>query len=227
VIVVLAIFLICLPLRHIILNRPFTLCYFNEVSGGIHSAAERYELDINNQSSRVAEQWLTEYLKGVRDSLNMDTEQQHKQSVQQGENTSKMRETQNDSQLSSIQPCIAKVYTNGNEAFCQALAKENADIQVIHAEVHSLDDLEGDYYILFGNRTGLFKQIDRSFNTIDLEKVPIVSFFKKNQNLGNKKSKTSSLEKKDNNNKIYSHEKNHIDSSNDLHGEYGDGTAGD
>lgn len=179
VIVVLAIFLICLPLRHIILNRPFTLCYFNEVSGGIHSAAERYELDINNQSSRVAEQWFTEYLKGVRDSLNMDTEQQHKQSVQQGENTSKMRETQNDSQLSSIQPCIAKVYTNGNEAFCQALAKENADIQVIHAEVHSLDELEGDYYILFGNRTGLFKQIDRSFKTIDLEKVPIVSFFQK------------------------------------------------
>ena len=179
VIVVLAIFLICLPLRHIILNRPFTLCYFNEVSGGIHSAAERYELDINNQSSRVAEQWFTEYLKGVRDSLNMDTEQQHKQSVQQGENTSKMRETQNDSQLSSIQPCIAKVYTNGNEAFCQARAKENADIQVIHAEVHSLDELEGDYYILFGNRTGLFKQIDRSFKTIDLEKVPIVSFFQK------------------------------------------------
>lgn len=179
VIVILAIFLICLPLRHVILNRPFTLCYFNEVSGGIHSAAERYELDINNQSSRVAEQWFTEYFKGVRDSLNVEAEQQQKHAVQQGENTSQKEETQQDSQLSSTRPRIVTVYTNGNEAFCQALAKGNADIQVFYAEIHSLDELEGDYYILFGNRTGLFKQIDRSFKTIDLEKVPIVSFFQK------------------------------------------------
>lgn len=179
VIVILAIFLICLPLRHVILNRPFTLCYFNEVSGGIHSAAERYELDINNQSSRVAEQWFTEYFKGVRDSLNVEAEQQQKHAVQQGENTSQKEETQQGSQLSSTRPRIVTVYTNGNEAFCQALAKGNADIQVFYAEIHSLDELEGDYYILFGNRTGLFKQIDRSFKTIDLEKVPIVSFFQK------------------------------------------------
>lgn len=189
VIVALAIFLVCLPLRHIIFNRPFTLCYFNEVSGGIHNAAERYELDINSQSSTVAEQWFTEYYKGVRDSLNIVAEQQQDSLLLYGD-TLEMLEKEIDTQLQALQMKPASVYTNANEAFCQMLTSNNPDLQVIRSDVHSLDDLEGDFYILFGNRTGLFKQIDSAFYTIDLERVPIVSFFKKKKNQNTEQQKS-------------------------------------
>lgn len=177
VIVALAFFLTCLPLRHVIFNRPLTLCYFNEISGGIHNAAERYELDINNQSSKVAEQWFTQYFKAQQDSIQLQE---------------KRRRELLRAQLDSMGVCIAydsvfvrptldtfDVYTNGNEAFCQSLSDDNPRLRVYRADVHSLEEFEGDFYILFGNRTGLFKQTDSAFYTIDLERVPIVSFFKK------------------------------------------------
>jgi len=196
VIVVLALFLVSLPLRHVIFNRPLTLCYFNEVSGGIHNAAERYELDINNQSSKVAEQWFAQYMAGVQDSLDLEREQQMDSLLLYIDSVA-MDAQEVDSLLFTMKADSVSVYTNGSEAFCQMLSEENLRLSVIRADVHSMGELEGDYYILFGNRTGLFKQIDSAFYTIDLERVPVVSFFKKNENLGNKNEKITSLEEKE------------------------------
>lgn len=196
VIVVLALFLVSLPLRHVIFNRPLTLCYFNEVSGGIHNAAERYELDINNQSSKVAEQWFAQYMAGVQDSLDLEREQQMDSLLLYIDSVA-MDAQEVDSLLFTMKTDSVSVYTNGSEAFCQMLSEENLRLSVIRADVHSMGELEGDYYILFGNRTGLFKQIDSAFYTIDLERVPVVSFFKKNENLGNKNEKITSLEEKE------------------------------
>lgn len=193
VIVSLAFFLTCLPLRHVIFNRPLTLCYFNEVSGGIHNAAERYELDINNQSSKVAEQWFAQYMTGVQDSLDIERERQMDSLLLYVDSMALDLQSL-DSLMYAMEPDTVSVYTNGSEAFCQMLSGENLRLSVIRADVHSMDELEGDYYILFGNRTGLFKQIDSAFYTIDLERVPVVSFFKKNKNLGNKNEKITSLE---------------------------------
>lgn len=192
VIVVLAIFLAALPLRHVIFNRPLTLCYFNEVSGGIHNAAERYELDINNQSSKVAEQWFAQYMAGVQDSLDIERERQMDSLLLYVDSMALDMQSL-DSLMYAMEPDTVSVYTNGSEAFCQMLSGENLRLSVIRADVHSMDELEGDYYILFGNRTGLFKQIDSAFYTIDLERVPVVSFFKKNKNLGNKNEEITSL----------------------------------
>ena len=193
VIVVLAFFLTCLPLRHVIFNRPLTLCYFNEVSGGIHNAAGRYELDVNNQSSKVAEQWFAQYMTGIQDSLDLEKEQQMDSVLLYVDSMASDMQSL-DSLLLAMKSDSVSVYTNGNEAFCQMLLEENLRLSVIRADVHSMDELEGDYYILFGNRTGLFKQIDSAFYTIDLERVPVVSFFKKNKNLGNKNEEITSLE---------------------------------
>jgi hypothetical protein len=195
VIVGLAIFLAALPLRHVIFNRPLTLCYFNEVSGGIHNAAERYELDINNQSSKVAEQWFAQYMAGVQDSLDLEREQQMDSLLLYMDSVA-MDVLSVDSLQFAMKADSVLVYTNGNEAFCQMLSGENLRLSVIRDDVHTMDELEGDYYILFGNRTGLFKQIDSAFYTIDLERVPVVSFFRKNKNLGNKNEIITSLEKK-------------------------------
>lgn len=187
VIVALAFFLTCLPLRHIIFNRPLTLCYFNEVSGGIHNAADRYSLDVNNQSSKVAEQWFTQFYTAQQDSLLALRKQQHDRLRAQLDSMGIYN--QYDSLLYTIKIDTAEVYTNGNEAFCSSLADDNPTLRVYHAEVHSIEELEGDYYILFGNQTGLFKQIDSAFYTIDLERVPLVSFFKKDKNRNNMQQK--------------------------------------
>ena len=187
VIVALAFFLTCLPLRHIIFNRPLTLCYFNEVSGGIHNAADRYSLDVNNQSSKVAEQWFTQFYTAQQDSLLALQKQQHDRLRAQLDSMGIYN--QYDSLLYTIKIDTAEVYTNGNEAFCSSLADDNPTLRVYHAEVHSIEELEGDYYILFGNQTGLFKQIDSAFYTIDLERVPLVSFFKKDKNRNNMQQK--------------------------------------
>jgi hypothetical protein len=188
VIVALAFFLTCLPLRHIIFNRPLTLCYFNEISGGIHNAAERYTLDVNNQSSKVAEQWFTQYYTTQQDSLlNLQ-----KQQLDLLHSTLDSMGISNpyDSLSYALIIDTAEVYTNGNEAFCRSLANDNPSLRVYRAEVHSIEDLEGDYYILFGNQTGLFKQIDSAFYTIDLERIPIVSFFRKEKNTNEMQQKS-------------------------------------
>ena len=187
VIVAMAFFLTCLPLRHIIFNRPLTLCYFNEVSGGIHNAADSYSLDVNYQSSKVAEQWFTQYYIAQQDS--MLAMQKQRQDQLRAQLDSMGIYNQYDSLLYVIRMDTAEVYTNGNEAFCSSLAEDNPTLRVYHAEVHSIEELEGDYYILFGNRTGLFKQIDSAFYTIDLERVPVVSFFKKEKNINNMQQK--------------------------------------
>ena len=181
VIVALAFFLTCLPLRHIIFNRPLTLCYFNEISGGIHNAAERYTLDVNYQSSKVAEQWFTQYYTAQQDSMQVFQKQQ--QDMFRAQLDSMGIYHPYDSLFMTLNVDTADVYTNGNEAFCSTLADDNPTLRVYRAEVHSIEELEGDYYILFGNMTGLFKQTDSAFYTIDLERVPVVSFFKKEKNI--------------------------------------------
>lgn len=196
VIVVMAVFLTCLPLRHVIFNRPLTLCYFNEVSGGIHNAAERYELDINNQSSKVAEQWFAQYLATAQDSLDFEKDQLRDSLLLNVDSMAADLHSL-DSLLMALEPDSVSIFTNGNEAFCQMLSEEDLRLSVFRADVHSMDELEGDYYILFGNRTGLFKHIDSAFYTIDLERVPVVSFFKKNKNHGNKNEEITSIGEKE------------------------------
>lgn len=176
VIVALALFLTCLPLRHIILNRPLTLCYFNEVSGGIHNAAERYDLELNSQSSVVAEKWFTQYYTIQKDSL-IQSEWQRKDSLLAMMDSLEIQAL--DSSFYQLVLDTPVVYTNGNPAFCSFLQGNNPDLKVVYATIHSLNELPGDYYILFGNQTDLFKHTENAFHTIDLERVPIVSFFKK------------------------------------------------
>lgn len=61
--VVLAIvaFLSIMPLRHILINSPFTSLYFNEISGGIHNAYAKYDLDSNFEVNKTANAWVKEY----------------------------------------------------------------------------------------------------------------------------------------------------------------------
>ena len=190
VIVAMAFFLTCLPLRHIIFNRPLTLCYFNEVSGGIHNAAARYELDLNNQSSQMAKQWFTEYYTACQDSVKKHEQDQRERLRLQLDS---LGINMSDSVFFESQTEKVEVYTNGNEAFCQLLSEDNPGLRVFRADVQSMDELEGDYYILFGNRTGLFKQTESAFYIIDLERIPMVSFFKKNkkQDIGQQKAENS------------------------------------
>lgn len=189
VIVGLALFLTCLPLRHIVLNRPLTLCYYNEISGGIHNAASRYALDVNGQSTKVAEQWFSDYYAHQRDSLLQEAQSRRDSLLSQMDSTmiAELDSTFYETYLDSV-----SVYTNGNEAFCYTLKSNNPDLKVVNADVHSMAELPGDYYILFGNETQLFNQTDHAFHTIDLERIPIVSFFKKEKE-GNKKTESSSL----------------------------------
>lgn len=176
VIVAMALFLTCLPLRHIFLNRPLVLCYFNEVSGGIHNAAERYDLELNSQSSVVAEKWFTQYYAIQKDSL-IQLELQRKDTLLSMMDSVEISNL--DSNFYKVALDTPVVYTNGNAAFCGFLQGNNPDLKVVYATIHSLKELPGDYYILFGNQTDLFKHTEKAFYTIDLEKVPIVSFFKK------------------------------------------------
>lgn len=48
-----ALFLTIMPLRHLCLNTAFEPIYFNEISGGIHNAYGRYELDPSGHSNKV------------------------------------------------------------------------------------------------------------------------------------------------------------------------------
>lgn len=189
VIVGLALFLTCLPLRHIIFNRPLTLCYFNEISGGIHNAASRYALDVNGQSTKVAEQWFSDYYAHEKDSLSQE-EKNHRDTLLVQKDETMFVEL--DSLFYDMHLDTISVYTNGNKAFCQILQDNNPDIKVVEAEIHSIAELPGDYYILFGNETRLFNQTDHAFHTIDLERIPIVSFFKKDD-IGNKIRYNTSL----------------------------------
>lgn len=51
-----------MPIRHVMFNRPFTTLYFNEISGGIHNAYGKYELDFNNRGNRVACNYIKDYV---------------------------------------------------------------------------------------------------------------------------------------------------------------------
>lgn len=62
VIVGIILLLSVMPIRHIAFNQPMTSLYFNELSGGIHNAYAKYELDFNSQSNKTACEQLRTYI---------------------------------------------------------------------------------------------------------------------------------------------------------------------
>lgn len=52
-----------MPIRHIMINKPFTSLYFNEISGGIHNAYTKYALDSNFEANKMANAWILDYIK--------------------------------------------------------------------------------------------------------------------------------------------------------------------
>lgn len=50
------------PIRHIMFNQPLTSLYFNEISGGIHNAYAKYELDVNEDANKKACTWMKRYI---------------------------------------------------------------------------------------------------------------------------------------------------------------------
>ncbi len=51
-----------MPIRHILFNQPMTSLYFNEISGGIHNAYTKYDLDVPHLANKQACQWMSSYL---------------------------------------------------------------------------------------------------------------------------------------------------------------------
>ncbi len=51
-----------MPIRHILINIPYTSLYFNEISGGIHNAYAKYALDSNFEANKKANEWMIEYV---------------------------------------------------------------------------------------------------------------------------------------------------------------------
>lgn len=51
-----------MPIRHIAFNQPLTSLYFNEISGGIHNAYAKYELEVPDIANKNSCQWLSNYL---------------------------------------------------------------------------------------------------------------------------------------------------------------------
>lgn len=51
-----------MPIRHIAYNHPLTALYFNELSGGIHNAYAKYELDYNDLCNKKACQAMQTYI---------------------------------------------------------------------------------------------------------------------------------------------------------------------
>ncbi|MBO7648200.1 MAG: hypothetical protein J6S48_02455 [Bacteroidales bacterium] len=51
-----------MPIRHILFTQPLTSLYFNEITGGIHNAYSKYELDAVEDANKQAFQWMGEYI---------------------------------------------------------------------------------------------------------------------------------------------------------------------
>jgi len=51
-----------MPIRHLLFNQPLTSVYFNEISGGIHSAYSKYALDVIDDSNKQACLWMSNYI---------------------------------------------------------------------------------------------------------------------------------------------------------------------
>lgn len=62
----------CLPIRHIMFNKPVVSLYFNEISGGINNAYAKYELDCNDDANKTACQWLVQHI--YREDISKNTE---------------------------------------------------------------------------------------------------------------------------------------------------------
>ena len=62
VVLALIVFLSIMPIRHILINSPFTTLYFNEMSGGIHNAYAKYALDSNFEANKTANIWMKNYI---------------------------------------------------------------------------------------------------------------------------------------------------------------------
>ena len=94
-------------------------------------------MDINNQSSKVAEQWFAQYMTGVQDSLDIERERQMDSLLLYVDSMALDMQSL-DSLMYAMEPDTVSVYTNGSEAFCQMLSGENLRLSVIRADVHSL-----------------------------------------------------------------------------------------
>lgn len=55
-----AVFLMILPLRHIIANHPHEYIYYNSLSGGVKKAYGKYEMDYFYHTLRAGSEWLIE-----------------------------------------------------------------------------------------------------------------------------------------------------------------------
>lgn len=62
----------CLPIRHIMFNKPVVSLYFNEISGGLNNAYAKYELDCNDDANKTVCQWLVRHIYREDISKNVD-----------------------------------------------------------------------------------------------------------------------------------------------------------
>ena len=157
VIVSAAIFLTLLPLRNLILNHPHSIIYFNEISGGVHNAYGKYELDPQRQTNRKA---CTEFLKIVKEKT--------------------LRELCNDDKKITV--C-----TNGNAACAHFFRNDTSYIDLCFCDYGQRYEHNWDYFISFPYtlsgyqlKNGLWISDEDRFSTISLERMPIVVIFKNN-----------------------------------------------
>lgn len=64
-----------MPIRHILFNRPLTSLYFNEITGGIHNAYSKYELNVVDDANKQACQWMERYIRDTEIGHHVDVDQ--------------------------------------------------------------------------------------------------------------------------------------------------------
>jgi hypothetical protein len=155
-IVITGIFLLLsiMPLRHVIFNHPVSYVYYNEISGGIDNAYGKYPLDYNEQINKLTARSLIKYIDNqeVKDSV-------------------------------GTQKII--VFTDGGQGLQYFLRNDTSRISLGFCEYDKLDSTTNwNYFISFANnktsqqlknKTWLH---DGTFNTLKLERKPIVAFIK-------------------------------------------------
>ncbi|MBQ7489721.1 MAG: phospholipid carrier-dependent glycosyltransferase [Bacteroidales bacterium] len=158
VIVGVGIFLTLLPFRNLLLNHPHSIIYFNEISGGIHNAYGQYELDPHRQTNREA---CTKFIKLLKERT--------------------LREHNDDSKI--------VVCTNGNKACEQFFKNDTAYIELRFCDFGQRHEEHWDYFISFPYKlsgyelkNGIWFADENTFDSIMLERMPIVVYFKNRSN---------------------------------------------
>ncbi len=154
VIVGASMFLSLLPFRNLLLNHPYSIIYFNEISGGIHNAYGQYELDPHRQTNRAA---CENFLKILKERT--------------------LREYNDDSKI--------VVCTNGNKACEQFFRNDTAYIDLRFCDFGQRHEQNWDYFISFPYKlsgyqlkNGLWLAEENTFDSVMLERMPIVVYFK-------------------------------------------------